>query len=130
MKIIKKQSYFGTITIGLHIGYTDELISKNDIIFSIQEYQNKLFDTKNIHLSVAISDCLIVLNKQVEPHLKLDFINYPKFPLEENTFKNEINNLAKYLMEKFNQNRIVITYHDETFMFEISDNIDPKIKKK
>ena len=70
-----------------------------------------------------------MLSGQVEPHLQLNFINYPKFPLKENILKIEIENLTRAVMQKFEQNRVVLEYLNETVMFEDSELIDPRIKK-
>lgn len=83
-------------------------------------------EERNIFLSASISDCNIVLNNQNEPHLKIDFINYPKFPLEESVMKENVISLSKELMIKHNQNRMVIVFPDETIMLEQSDEIDPR----
>ncbi|TQO38683.1 hypothetical protein GQ41_3343 [Arenibacter algicola] len=91
----------------------------------MQSYQNELITESD----VTLSECDIVLSGQVEPHLKLNFINYPKFPLEEKILKIEIENLTKSLMQKFEQNRVVIEYLNETVMLENSDLIDPRIKR-
>src|SRR5690554_3189357 len=115
------------VTIGLEIGYTQKSINKSEIIKFIQDYQNQLQKEKDIILSVSISNCEIVLSGQVEPHLNLNFINYPKFPLKVITLKFEIENITKTLMKKFEQNRVVIEYLDETIMFENSELIDPRI---
>lgn len=42
--------------------------------------------------------------------------------------KIEIENLTKYLMTEFEQNRVVIEYLDETIMLANSELIDPRIK--
>ncbi len=117
------------ITFGLEIGYTKKSINRLDIIDAIQEYQNRLICDKNVVLSASISDCDIVLSGQVEPHLTIRFINYPKFLLEETVLKEEIEKMVKLLMRNFDQNRIVIEYLDETVMFENSDSIDPRINR-
>jgi len=117
------------ITLGLEKEYTKELIEKSAIIKFLQDYQNQLINKKNIFLSASLSECDIVLSGQVEPHLKLSFINYPKFPIEESILKNEIENMTKSLMKYFSQNRVVIEYLNETVMFENSDNIDPRIER-
>jgi hypothetical protein len=62
--------------------------------------------------------------------LKLNFINYPKFPLKETLLKKEIEKITKALMKEFDQNRVVIEYLDETVMLEGSDRIDPRIKQQ
>ena len=67
------------------------------------------------------------MSGQIEPHFKIDFINYPKFPMKEKGFKNEVDLLTKYLMDKLEQNRIVVVYHNETKMFEKNKEIDPRI---
>jgi len=128
MKKIKVKSYFGTITIGQQLGYSNKMYNKQTLIEAVQKYQKEKMKTDNVFLSAAISECLIVLNNQVEPHFKLDFINYPKFKLKYKKFKAEIILLAEYLLNKLEQNRIVVTFQDETVMLEIDkDKIDPRI---
>jgi hypothetical protein len=128
---LKKASikpFHAKVTIGLEISYTQRLIDKSELIEAIQVYQNQLIKDSNLILSVSLSLCDIILSGQVESHLNLNFINYPKFPLEEKILKIEIENLTKHLMEKFKQNRVVIEYLDDTVMFENSELIDPRIK--
>lgn len=107
--------------------YTEELLLKEDVIEEIQAHQAKLINEKEIYLSVSISDALIVLNNQKEPHLILNFINYPRFPLNDADLKSEIENLVKHLMAIFSQNRVVIEFDDETVMLDKSSDIDPRI---
>src|SRR5690554_1156861 len=130
---IKKESidpFSATVTLGLELGYTGKSIEKTKIIECIQDYQNELIQEKDLVLSASLSECTIVLSGQVEPHFKLNFINYPKFPMEEHILKIEIENLTKKLMEKFQQNRVVIEYFDETILLEKSALIDPRIKRQ
>lgn len=127
LKKVSIKPFSAKVTLGLEEGYSNKLIEKIEIIKSIQDYQNQLIKDKNLFLSVSLSDCDIVLSGQVEPHLNLNFINYPRYPLAEKTLKSEIENLTKYLMKKFEQNRVVIEYLDETIMFENSELIDPRI---
>lgn len=127
-KKVSIKPFSAKVTLGLEIGYTEKLIEKSEIIKSLQNYQNQLIKEKNLILSVSLSACDIILSGQIEPHLKLNFINYPKFPIEENVLKIEVENLTKYLMKEFEQNRVVIEYLDETIMLESSELIDPRIK--
>ena len=113
---------------GLERGYTKEVIKKESVIKFIQEQQNALIKEKDIYLSVSISESTIVLSGQNEPHLKLSFINYPKFPLKEEILKSEIEHLIQTMMIKFEQNRVMIEYLDETTMIETSSEIDSRIK--
>ncbi len=116
------------VTLGLEYGYTQEIINREEVIKQIQNFQKKLIAQKKCYLSVAVSETTIVLNEQVEPHLVLSFINYPKFPLEHTILKTEIEALTKQLMMVFQQNRVVIAYEDETLMLENDKKIDPRVK--
>ena len=130
MNIIKKtlKPFSAKVTLGLEIGYTERLIEKTKIIQHIQKIQNDLIKSKNIFLSVSISDTNIVMSGQIEPHIILNFINYPKFPVKIKILKKEIEDLTKQLMVEFKQNRTIIEYLDETLMLEQTEDIDPRIK--
>ena len=130
MSITKKSvlPFSAKVTFGLEYGYTQEVINKEDVIKQIQNIQKKLIAQKNIYLSVAISETIIVMSGQVEPHLIFSFINYPKFRLKHTILRAEIETLTKQLMILFEQNRVVIEYLDETIMLEIDEKIDPRVK--
>ncbi|MEO9952985.1 hypothetical protein [Nonlabens sp.] len=128
MKKTAIKPFSAQLTLGLEYGYEKITINEKEVINFIQSYQDKLIENKQIYLSVSISKCKIIMSGQNEPHLKLSFINYPKFPLSVTVLKQEIENLSKQLMIKFKQNRVVIEYLDETIMFENSLTIDPRIK--
>ena len=130
MNVTKKslKPFSAKVTLGLEIGYTERLIEKTKIIQHIQKIQNDLIKSKNIFLSVSISDTNIVMGGQIEPHIILNFINYPKFPVKIEILKKEIEELTKQLMIEFKQNRTIIEYLDETLMLEQTEDIDPRIK--
>ena len=127
MNITRLKSFQATITIGLELGYTKEVYSKELLIKELQVYQKKRIEAAGIYLSASVSECSIVLNGQDEKHVKLEFINYPKFPLEVDVFKSEIIDLAKYLLGIMKQNRTVIVFTDENIMLELNTDIDPRI---
>lgn len=129
MKIKSVPPFCASISIGLQKGYAGELFTKQDLMNAVQEFQGGLIESKEIYLSASISECEIVLNRYSEPHIKIDFINYPRFPLDEETFKMETKNIALFLMDKFGQNRIVIVYHDEHLMLEKSEDVGRGVKK-
>ena len=114
----------------MEYGYTQKQIDENLVIESLSELQKQLSVEKNIFLSASVSKTNIVLNDQNEPHLKIDFINYPKFQLNENLLKDEVITIAKKLMKTFKQNRTLIIVTNETIMLEASEEIDPRIKIK
>jgi hypothetical protein len=68
------------------------------------------------------------MSGQIEPHIILNFINYPKFPVKIEILKKEVEELTKQLMIEFKQNRTIIEYLDETLMLEQTEDIDPRIK--
>ena len=127
IKETKIKTFQASIFIGLEYGYTQKQINENLVIESLSELQKQLSAEKNIFLSASVSKTNIVLNDQNEQHLKIDFINYPKFPLDENIFKDEVLIIGKELMKQFKQNRILIIYTDETIMLEQSNKNDPRI---
>lgn len=127
MNRVSIEPFNAKITIGLQIGYTDVLIPKAEIVHTMQAYQNQLIKDKSIHLSISLSECDIVLSGQVEPHLQLSIINYPKFPLDNGILKKEVEKLTTFLMDEYKQNRVIIEFPDETVMLEISKEIDPRI---
>jgi len=127
MKRKSVQPFYGILTIGLEIGYEKVKNDETEIITFIQAYQDELIKNKQIYLSASISNCTIVLSGQIEPHLKISFINYPKFELPPAVLKFEIEELSRQLMLTFKQNRVVIEYLDELVMLENSQNHDPKI---
>jgi hypothetical protein len=121
--------FYGVLTIGLEIGYEKVEIDKTEIITFIQAYQDELIKNKQIYLSASIANCTIVLSGQVEPHLTISFINYPKFELPPAVLKFEIEELSNQLLLAFKQNRVVIEYLEEVIMLENSDEIDPRIQQ-
>lgn len=130
MKRVSIKPFSAKVTLGLEKGYTKKPIDKSLVIKFIQNYQDQLINDKGLLLSVSLSESTIVLSGQEEPHLNLNFINYPKFPLEDTVLKAEIENMIKSLMSEFHQNRVVIEYVDETVMLENLSKIDPRIKVK
>ena len=121
--------FYGILTIGLEIGYEKVKIDATEIVTFIQAYQDDLIKNKQIYLSASIANCTIVLSGQVEPHLKISFINYPKFELPPAVLKFEIEELSRQLLLAFKQNRVVIEYLDEVIMLENSEEIDPRIQQ-
>ena len=127
MNILSLPHLSASIVIGLQKGYSNKLNKKKDVRRVLQDFQYKLSKKKNIYLSACLSECEIILNGQVEPHIKVEFINYPRFPLEEGIFKAEVQNFTKLIMKELHQNRIVIIFSDEIRMLEMNEETDPRI---
>lgn len=127
MNIKSVKPFKAVVNFGLEYGYTQKPIDKELVIKEISNYQKTLIEKKDVYLSCSIMDSVILLNEQKEEHIKIEFINYPKFPIKKAELKGYIENLVFELMKKFNQNRVVIEYLDETKMIEIDENIDLRI---
>ncbi len=128
MKKITTNTYKAEITLGLNKGYTENLWSLKDLKAELTKAQTKLKLKTGILLSAKVTLCDIVFLGQDEKSITVSFINYPKFPLEKNTFKEGVLFVGQEFMKELEQNRIVIVFDEETVMFELSDELDNKIK--
>ncbi|MFN8238580.1 MAG: hypothetical protein U0T77_10455 [Chitinophagales bacterium] len=129
MNTISTPKWSASITIGMQKGYTDERISLKIIKSYLQEIQEIQIKREQLYLSANFFMSDIVLSGQDEPHVNFNFINYPRFPSTEAQLKNGVLEIARYLMDKMEQNRIVISFDKEIIMLEISDQIDENITK-
>jgi hypothetical protein len=127
MNISSVSPFNAYFMIGLEEGYTSKPIDKVAVFNEIQHFQQKLLENDGVYLSANVSESSIVLSGQVEPHLKIEFINYPKSNIPLNDLKGYIKDMAIYLMEAFQQNRIVISCPDEIIMLEEKSDLDPRI---
>lgn len=128
MKTTICKTFTAKLTIGLFKGYSNELISIEVFKEVLLEAQQKIKSDINIALSAKLIPCEILFLGQEEPSIELQFIQYPKFPLEEAELKKAIIELTKLLMIKLEQNRVVIVFTEETIMLEQSAEIDPNIE--
>lgn len=126
MNTISTPKWSACITIGMQKGYTVERISLKEIKSYLQEIQIK---REQLYLSANVLLSDIVLSGLDEPHVNFNFINYPRFPATEAQLKNGVLEIARYLMQKMEQNRIVISFDKEIVMLEINDQIDENITK-
>lgn len=127
-RIVHHQLHKATITIGLQKSYSDELYFVEEVLQHLQVLQDTLIEEKGAYLGANCYHSVLVLSGQREPHLNLQFIDYPKFPLDEDSFKKAVEWIAGRLMQQLHQNRLVIQFHDSTIMLEETLAIDPRIK--
>lgn len=128
MNSITCKTFTAQVNLGLNKGYSNELISLVKVKEELLSAQTKIKEDFNIVLSTKLRHCEILCLGQEEPSIELEFIQYPKFPSEEQSLKKAILALTEMLMIKLEQNRIVIVFSDETIMLEQSETIDPKIQ--
>jgi hypothetical protein len=127
MEIITTAHYYATITLGLQKGYTREPIPVDQVYDALEAIQNSLIKDHACYLSANCTESLIVLSGQREPHLNIRFINYPRFPVEEAAFKKHVLEIAGHLLTTFEQNRLVIEFHDGFVMLQEGEEVDPGI---
>lgn len=124
------KTFTAKVTIGLNKGYSNDLISVEVFKQALLEAQQKIKSEYSIALSAKLTPCEILFLGIEEPSFELQFIQYPKFTVEESKLIEAIVELTKLLMIKLEQNRVVIVFTDETIMLEQSAGIDPNISFK
>lgn len=129
MNIIQVPTYNAVINLGLQENNSTKIIEKAEVIQFIQSYQNKVLKKRNKLLSLKIYDTTIVCLGQVEPHIAIEFINYPKADLKPSDITSEAKRMTEELMIQFKQNRIVIVCTDQTIIIEQDNKLNPRIKE-
>ena len=109
----------------LRMAHSNETISYNQFIDRLQYSQRIVKERFDLNLSAQVSKCDVVLHKQHESQLRLDFINYPEFPTEIPKLKAAIIFLTEFLAQQLSQNRVVITFPDEHIMLTQNSQRDP-----
>ena len=127
MKIIESKTFNASFVIGRNIGYSNNLLSIEEIEQAILKGQKIINDKYKVPLSAKLTECKIVFLGQNEPSVEISFIQYPKFPIDELNYKLAIIELVKLLMDLLQQNRIVIVFPDNTMSLEKSEDIDSSI---
>jgi EAL domain-containing protein (putative c-di-GMP-specific phosphodiesterase class I) len=127
MKKTIVKSWSCKISIGLHKGYSNEIISQSDFFNLLEDCQRSVKKELGVYLSAAVTFGNIVFLGQVEPTAFLSFLQYPRLPQDETDLKNGVLRLAELLASEMEQNRVVLELLEETIMLENNQNIDPKI---
>lgn len=127
MKRKTVKTFRASITVGLQIGYSQEVISWNALKSSIVSAQKEVYEKFNTVLSAKVSLCEIICLGQEEPSATIEFIQYPKFIYEEELLKASIIIFTERVQQVLEQNRTVIVFDDETIMLEKTNKIDPNI---
>lgn len=110
MKIAK--AYSGTIYLGLREGYGEKIHNISEVYDVLQQYCNE------IGLCVTVTETKFIYTHGNERGVIIGLINYPRFPSEEEDFKQTVLDLATKLKSHFNQHRLSTTINDKTYMIE------------
>jgi hypothetical protein len=127
MNTISIPKWTASLCIGMRKGYTDQSIELNEIKKILREIQEIQIKREQLYLSANIFQSDIVLSGQDEPHVNVNFIQYPRLPASEIQLRNGVLEIGAYLMDKLQQNRIVITFDNEIVMLKKSSVIDKGI---
>ena len=128
MNSLITKTFTAQATFGLQKGYSSELITLKEFKNALFISQQKTKEQFSVMLSTKMTLCEIVFLGQEEPSITLDFIQYPKFLIEEEKLKQAILFLVEQLMLTLEQNRVVIIFPTETVMLEQYNEIDPRIQ--
>lgn len=128
MNHITTKTFKAQVNFGLQKGYSDELIDIDTFKQGLLNAQIEIKNKFEVVLSAKLKQCEILCLGQEEPSIELEFIQYPKFQKDEEILKKAIMSLTEILMQKLEQNRVVIVFSDETIMVENNTEIDPTIK--
>jgi EAL domain-containing protein (putative c-di-GMP-specific phosphodiesterase class I) len=115
------------LSIGLHKGYSNEIISQSDFFNLLEDCQRSVKKELGVYLSAAVTFGNIVFLGQVEPTAFLSFLQYPRLPQDETDLKSGVLRLAELLASEMEQNRVVLELLEETIMLENNQTMDPKI---
>lgn len=127
MNTISIPKWTASLCVGMQKGYTDQSIELNEIKKTLRVIQEIQIKREQLYLSANVYLSAIVLSGQDEPHFNLNFIQYPRFPASEIQLRDGVLEIGAYLMDKLQQNRIVITFDNEIVMLENSSEIDKGI---
>lgn len=109
-KIKKEKTFNAIIFLGLKETHTGIVHSFEDIRFICQKYVDRIGQCVNI------SNTEFVYTNGTEPGVRIEFIQYPRFPLFHDEIKSQAIELATELMYKFNQLRVSIVTSSDTYM--------------
>jgi hypothetical protein len=127
MNLVTIPKWSACITIGRYRGYTKELIGPEEFKRHLKDIQETQIRRERLYLSANMFLSDIMLSGHEEPHVNLHFINYPRFPTTEDPLKKGVIEIATYLKEKLEQNRVLIIFDSEITMLEESPEIDKGI---
>jgi hypothetical protein len=105
-------TFTATINLGLKERYDGATHSIKEVESICQEYCNK------IGLSVTITPVKFIYTNGNEDGCAVGFINYPRFPSDNETITKHAISIGKILLKEFNQFRISIVCTNKTYLIE------------
>ena len=118
--------FYASVSFGLRKSHDSKTISYEAFIETLQDAQRVTYKRHHVHLSAQISQTDIVIDQQLEPHVKLEFINYHEYPETTLKFKEAIVYLCELIATNLDQNRVVINFSDEHRKLIKKNKLDSK----
>lgn len=128
ISMIVTKTFTAQATFGLQKKYSNTIITARELKKSLLKVQAEMKQEFDLVLSTKVTFCEIVCLGQEEPSITMEWIQYPKFLIEEDQLQRGIIVMVEKLMDALEQNRVVIIFPRETLMLEKSAEIDPQIK--
>lgn len=125
---ININTFEAKVILGLKVGYSEELISLNQVKEAIRKVASSL-DSFTFSGTLTPSEIIVAgKNKYQEPCILIATSIYPRFPQEKTKFKKEFIEFIGKLAEELKQERIGIVFTDESLIIETKYCQHPDIK--
>ena len=106
------ETFEAKIYVGLKIRYTQEIINISVPKRIIQDFCNA------IGFCVTVTQTEYIYKDGQEPGIIVGLINYPRFPLDNDSLKRRAIYIAQLLMHGCRQLKVSVVFKDETIMLE------------
>lgn len=121
------QSFYATIYVGLKEGYTGEVRPLAVAKKTIQNWVDR------VGQCVTVTPTEYLYTNGNEPGMIVGFINYPRFPVDPDTLRAQVLDLAQLLLLSCDQMNLSIVFPDKTIMLSnqkrIRDYEDKKVRE-
>lgn len=121
---MKLPTYTATIYVGLREGYSGEEMP----VESVQDYIQRWVD--EIGMCVTVTPTEYIYSHGREKGVIVGFINYPRFPVDNETMRMQALQLGDKLLKFCKQMRISIVFPDETIMLTNDEEVKRYVDKK
>lgn len=112
------KTYFATIHVGLKEGYEGKVHNVEEVYQLCQEYAD-INPT-----CVSVTETMFIYHKGNEPGVRVEFINYPRFPKDETSIHSQAEVLGQRLAEEFKQIRYSISDPYGTITYKTVGDIE------
>ena len=114
------RAYIGSVR-----GYDGENFNKEELIEAIGHYQSII--EQDLAIAVRVTPTSFVFQNYVEDGWEIAAINYPRFPKKPRQIDDFMFGLSRYLLNRFEQNRMSVVSPSVTILLEsVNPGENPK----